>query len=331
MMAVSEFDLIKDYFNKPGLNPTQEQSARIPLGIGDDCALIDLPPEKLLAVSIDTLVADVHFPAQADPTLIAQRALAVNLSDLAAMGAEPLAFTLALSLPKAEEIWLQAFSLGLEQMIQTYHCPLIGGDITKGPLNITIQAHGLLERDKILRRSNAKPGELVYVSGALGAAGLAVSLMGNGMSLDKPDTKELHSAYFQPIPRVTLGQSIAGIASAAIDISDGLMADLGHIARQSGVGIELNAKTIPIALAVKKFMSAMGDKSKGLNLALTAGDDYELAITMAEDKQEELQQIAAGINVPMTLIGRVVPGSRVKCLDNDDHEIEITSSGYQHF
>ncbi|MBN4053447.1 thiamine-phosphate kinase [Haliea sp. AH-315-K21] len=330
-MAISEFDLIKDYFNKSGLIPTTEQSARIPLGIGDDCAVIDLPPERLLAVSMDTLVADVHFPAKADSGLIAQRALAVNLSDLAAMGAEPLAFTLALSLPKVEEAWLQGFSLGLEQMIQKYRCPLIGGDITKGPLSITIQVHGLLERGKILRRDSARPGELVYVSGELGAAGLAVSLLGNGMSLDKPDTKELHSAYYQPVPRVILGQSIAGIASAAIDISDGLMADLGHIAEQSGVGIVLNAKAIPISKAVKNFMGAMGDKSKGLNLALTAGDEYELALTVAEDQQEELQQKAAEINVPLTLIGRVVKGSRVKCLDSDGREIDIKNSGYRHF
>ena len=330
-MAVSEFDLIKDYFNKPGLTPTPEQSVIIPLGIGDDCAVLDLPPEKLLAVSMDTLVADVHFPAQADPNLIAQRALAVNLSDLAAMGAEPLAFTLALSLPKAEESWLQGFSLGLEQMIQTYHCPLIGGDITKGPLSITIQVHGLLDKGKQLTRKDAKPGDLVYVSGALGAAGLAISLMSNGMSLDKPDTKELQAAYYQPLPRITLGQSIVGLASTAIDISDGLMADLGHIAQQSSVGIELNAKAIPIALVVKKFMSTMGDKTKGLNLALTAGDEYELALTVAEGQQEEFLKTTAELDVPLTLIGRVVKGSRVKCLDNDGHEIEIKTFGYRHF
>lgn len=330
-MAVSEFDLIKTYFNKPGLIPTKEQSARIPLGIGDDCALIEIPPEKLLAVSMDTLIADVHFPAKADPALIAQRALAVNLSDLAAMGAEPLAFTLALSLPKADESWLQAFSLGLETLVQTYHCPLIGGDITKGSLSITIQVHGLLNKGKVMTRNGAKSGDLVYVSGELGAAGLAVSLMNNGMSLDKPDTKELHTAYFQPVPRVNLGQGCAGLASAAIDLSDGLMADLGHIAKQSDVGIELNAKAIPVARVVKRIMSAMGDKSQGLNLALTAGDEYELALIVAEDQQEALQQTAADLNVPLTLIGHVVKGTRVKCLNNDGQEIEVKTSGYQHF
>lgn len=330
-MAVSEFDLIQSYFNTPGLIPTKEQSARIPLGIGDDCALFDLPPEKILAVSMDTLVADVHFPAKADPSLIAQRALAVNLSDLAAMGAEPLAFTLALSLPKAEESWLQGFSLGLEQMVQTYQCPLVGGDITKGPLSITIQVHGLLNKGEVMTRKGAKPGDLVFVSGELGAAGLAVSLMNNGMSLDKPDTKALHTAYFQPVPRIKLGQGCVGLASAAIDISDGLMADLGHIAKQSDVCIELDAKAIPIARAVKNIMSAMGDKRQGLNLALSAGDEYELAMTVAQDQQEAVQQTARELDIPLTLIGRVVKGSRVKCLDNDGLEIDVKTTGYQHF
>lgn len=330
-MAVSEFNLIKTYFNKPGLIPNTEQSARIPLGIGDDCALIEPPPEKLLAVSMDTLVAGVHFPEQAEANLIAQRALAVNLSDLAAMGAEPLAFTLALSLPKADEAWLQAFSLGLETLVKAHNCPLIGGDITKGPLSMTIQVHGLLEKGKVLTRKGAKPGDLVFVSGALGAAGLAISLMSNGMSLDKPDAKELHEAYYQPTPQLALGQSIAGLASSAIDISDGLMADLNHIAEQSSVGIELEAKAIPVAKAVKNFMANMGDKSKGLNLALTAGDEYQLAITVAEDKQEKLKQKATEIKVPLTLIGRVVNGTRVKCLNSNGQEIEKAHSGYQHF
>jgi thiamine-monophosphate kinase len=330
-MAVSEFDLIKHYFNKPGLIPTPEQSANIPLGIGDDCALIELPANKLLAVSMDTLVADVHFPARADAALIAQRALAVNLSDLAAMGAEPLAFTLALSLPTAESEWLAAFSEGLALLVQRYQCPLIGGDITKGPLSITIQVHGLVDKDKAITRKGAGIGDMVFVSGELGAAGLAVSLMGNGMSLDKPDTKALHTAYYQPVPRLELGQALVGIASSAIDISDGLMADLGHIAKQSGVGIELNARSIPVAASVKNFMGAMGDKSKGMNLALTAGDEYELALTVPEDKQQELQKKAAAFDVPLTLIGRVVSGTRVKCIDADGQEIEIKTTGYQHF
>ncbi|MGA1741626.1 MAG: thiamine-phosphate kinase [Pseudohongiellaceae bacterium] len=330
-MAVSEFDLIKYYFNRPGLVPTPEQSDRIPLGIGDDCALLELPPEKLLAVSMDTLVADVHFPAKADSELIAQRALAVNLSDLAAMGAEPLAFTLALTLPKAESTWLEGFSRGLQDIIQRYQCPLIGGDITKGPLSITIQVHGLVDKSRALTRNGASIGDLVFVSGELGAAGLALSLMGNGMSLDKSDTKALHNAYYQPVPRLALGQALGGIASAAIDISDGLMADLGHIAKQSSVGIELDAKSIPVAAAVRNFMAAMGDRNKGLNLALTAGDEYELALTVAESRQEELQKKALAFNVPLTLIGRVVAGTRVKCIGADGLELEIKTTGYQHF
>ncbi len=330
-MAVSEFELIKKYFNRPGLIPDTMQSAQLPVGIGDDCALLDLPAEKLLAVSMDTLLADVHFPAQTDPSLIAQRAMAVNLSDLAAMGATPLACTLALSLPKAEDDWLQAFSLGLETMVQNYACPLIGGDISKGPLGITIQVHGLIEKGAQLSRSGARPGDLVYVSGVLGAAGLAVSLLSNGMSLNKPDTIELYNAYYKPQPRLALGQSIAGTASAAIDISDGLVADLGHVARQSEVGIELIASKIPIATTVKKFMGSMEDKQKGLSLALTAGDEYELAITVAEDNQKAFLEQASQTDIAITLIGRVVKGSRVRCLDSEGKEIEVAKAGYQHF
>lgn len=330
-MAVSEFNLIRDYLNKPGLTPTPQQAARIPLGIGDDCALLDIPPDKLLAVSMDTLVAEVHFPGKADPALIAQRALAVNLSDLAAMGAEPLAFTLGLTLPQAQPDWLESFSRGLEFMVQSYQCPLIGGDISKGPLSITIQVHGLLDRDRKLTRSGARVGDLVFVSGALGAAGLAVSLLNNGMSLDKADRLPLHTAYYQPVPRLNLGQVSAGLASAGIDISDGLLADLGHICELSGVGIDVDASAIPVASAVKNFMSAMGDKSKGLHLALSAGDDYELLLTVPAAQQELLQQKAAEIAVPLTRIGRVVAGSRVKCLDAEGREIEVSSQGYRHF
>lgn len=330
-MAVSEFNLIKDYLNKPGLTPTPEQAACLPLGIGDDCALIDLPADKLLAISMDTLVAEVHFPAKAEPSLIAQRALAVNLSDLAAMGAKPLAFTLALTLPRSEAAWLESFSKGLEYMVQAYQCPLIGGDISKGPLTITIQVHGLVDRGRALTRSGASIGDLVFVSGELGAAGLAVSLLNNGMVLDTADRQALHAAYYQPVPRISLGQQSVGLASAAIDISDGLLADLGHICELSGVGIEVDASSVPVAQAVKHFMSAMGDKSKGLNLALGAGDDYELLLTVPEAQQAVLVQRAKEINVALNLIGRVVAGNRVKCLAKDGREIDVTTKGYQHF
>ncbi len=330
-MAISEFTLIKTYLNKPGLIPTDEQAKNLPLGIGDDCALIDLPANKLLALSMDTLVADIHFPAKADPALIAQRSLAVNLSDLAAMGAKPLAFTLSLTLPKADDSWMQSFSEGLEKMVHDYSCPLIGGDISKGSLSITIQVHGTIERELALKRSGAKSGDLVYVSGPLGGAGLAVTLMSNGMSLDKPDTQEIHQAYFQPRPRIELGQKCIGLASAAIDISDGLLADLSHIAERSRVGFELEAKSVPIAKQVKKIMTSMGDKTRGLNLALTAGDDYELAFTVPPKRIDELEKVSKELNMPLYKIGKVIEGSGVKCFDEFGKEIEFTKLGYQHF
>ncbi len=329
-MSISEFDIIGKYFNQPGLVPDAGNSF-ISLAIGDDCALLDIPEGKQLAVSMDTLVNDVHFFSNDDPALIAQRALAVNLSDLAAMGAEPLAFTLALSLPKAEEKWLAGFSKGLQQAVSRYHCPLIGGDITRGNLTITIQVHGLVDRGAAIKRSGARPGDAVYVSGELGAAGLAVGLLRNGMSLDKPDRQELHQAYYDPKPQLELGRLCVGKVSAGIDISDGLMADAGHIARQSGVAMELEARLIPVAKVVKHFLGGLGDVSSGLRHALSAGDDYQLLLTVPPEHEVDLQNEAEARKIKLTRIGRVLKGSRVRCLDNSGEELTLSRAGFQHF
>lgn len=330
-LPISEFDLIARYFDREELKPDAAQSSRIPLGIGDDCALLEPPEGTQLALSTDTLVAGVHFLADADPGLIARRALAVNLSDLAAMGAEPLAFTLALTLPKTNEAWLESFSQGLADMVQTYRCPLIGGNISRGPLSITIQVQGSIEKGQALTRQGARPGDLVFVSGQLGAAGLATSLLINGMKLDTPDRKDLHRAYYEPQPRIALGRACVGLANAAIDISDGLLADMEHIARQSQVGVELEANKIPVAATVRTFMTNMGDPSRGLSLALTAGDDYELLLTLAPDDAVRLQELAEGINVRVTQIGQVLSGKGVRCLDKQGNEITVAGKGYRHF
>ncbi len=329
-MSISEFDIISRYFNQPGLAADQQHSA-VSLGIGDDCALLDIPAGKQVALSIDTLLADVHFFNTDEPSLIAQRALAVSLSDLAAMGAEPLAFTLAISLPKADEKWLQAFSAGLSEMARRYSCPLIGGDITRGKLAISIQVHGLVDKGKAISRSKARVGDDVYVSGQLGAAGLAVSLLRNGMKLDVPDRQELHRAFYQPLPQIELGRLCVGKASAAIDISDGLLADAAHITQQSGVGMEIEAARVPVAPAVKYFLGGLGDQSGGVRHALSSGDDYELLITVNPELAAQLQNAAEASNIKLTKIGQVVNGSRVRCLDNSGNEIELKKLGFQHF
>jgi thiamine-monophosphate kinase len=329
-LSLSEFDIIGKYFNQPGLIP-EPGNTTIPLAIGDDCALLDIPAGKQLAVSMDTLLADLHFFSNDDPALIAQRALAVNLSDLAAMGAVPLAFTLGLSLPRAEDSWLKGFSEGLRHAVSRYQCPLIGGDITRGNLAITIQVHGLVDRGAAIRRSQARVGDTVYVSGELGAAGLAVGLLRNGMSLNKPDRHELHQAYYDPQPQLELGRICVGKVSAAIDISDGLLADAGHIARQSGVGMELEARAIPVAKAVKRFLGGLGDNSGGVKHALSAGDDYQLLLTVKSEQEVQLQKEAEASKIKLTRIGKVIKGSRVRCLDTAGEEIVLMRAGFQHF
>ena len=327
-MAISEFDIIASYFNKPGLKPDNLQQQSIPLGIGDDCALINPPQGEQLAVSMDVLVADVHFPISADASLIAQRALAVNLSDLAAMGAAPLAFTLGLTLPDVDESWLARFSEGLSLSAQKYCCPLIGGDMSKGPLSIAIQVHGTVVPEKVLRRSGANIGDKVYVSGVLGEAGLALGLLDNSLTgLSEVGKAILSAAYYQPEPRLGLGYACGGIASAAIDISDGLLADLGHIAKQSQVSIALDAESIPLSSTVVK---AVGVK-RALEYALSAGDDYELAFTAAPKDAEALCLAAQQAGVKISCIGTVGVGSGVSCIDNAGQKIVVPKTGYNHF
>ncbi|MDT8397611.1 MAG: thiamine-phosphate kinase [Pseudomonadales bacterium] len=328
-MSLSEFDIIARYFKQSGLIPASDSST-CPLGIGDDCALLDIPPGKRLAVSMDILVADVHFPGEADPARIAQRALAVNLSDLAAMGASPLAFTLGLSLPEARPEWLAGFSRGLASSAGRYGCPLIGGDLVKGALSVCIQVHGLVDRGREIRRSGAQPGDLVLVSGTLGDAGLALELIQGRLAASAFSTGErawLEAAYYQPSPRLALGQALCGLATAGIDISDGLLADLGHIAAQSGVGMTLQAHDLPLSPLLRKTLAP----AQALACALGAGDDYELAFTLPSAQLARLQGLQKDTGTSCTVIGRVVAGSGVQCLDEEGRMVRQARSGYEHF
>ncbi|MAY03807.1 MAG: thiamine-phosphate kinase [Gammaproteobacteria bacterium] len=334
-MSISEFDIISKYFNQAGITP--EAGSTLVYGIGDDCAIVDVPEGKQLVLTMDTLVADVHFFSGDEPAAIARRAMVANISDLAAMGADALAFTLSLTMPKADEAWLESFSEGLRQMVKTYSCPLIGGDLTQGPLSITIQAHGLVEKNRALMRSGARPGDLVFVTGELGAAGLAVSLIKNGMSLQQQDRQDLYQAYYNPQARLEFARQGREKISAAIDISDGLLADAAHIALMSSVNLELQASRIPVAGAVKSILGNLGDRSKGLNHALTAGDDYELLFTASADQESALMEIAAGMKLKLSRIGLVVESkgadrmNRVRCLDKSGDEITLGKAGYRHF
>lgn len=327
-MALSEFELISRYFNQFGLAADPLTHEGVVLGIGDDCALVSLEHEQQLCISMDVLVEGVHFPHKADPKMVAERALAVNLSDLAAMGATPLGFTLGLTLPKLNEEWLSGFSIGLRDAAQRYRCPLLGGDTTRGPLQIAIGIHGTVPKGLALQRRGARPGDDVFVSGVLGRAGLALSLLDKTLVAETAaQSAELLTAYWLPQPRLSLGIALRGTASAAQDVSDGLLADLGHIAKASGVGIELQSGLIPVATVVAELC----EQAKALQLALTAGDDYELVFTAPVRNRAGVQAAALSAGINVTRIGTVVYGNEVNVAAQDGAPLLYNRVGYDHF
>lgn len=278
-MALAEFDLIKRYF---AVHAPQHPFNR--LGIGDDCALLNLPADYQLAVTTDTMVENVHFFPDADPYLLGHKLLAVNLSDLAAMGAEPFAVTLALTLPKVDETWLRAFAGGFIDLARRYRVDLIGGDTTAGPLTLTVQAMGAVPAGRALLRSSAKTGDLIFVTGQLGNAGLGLKIR-QGFACAEPALPL--RCFNQPEPRVAEGMALRQSAHACIDISDGLAADLGHILEQSRVGACLDWERLPLSDQVRRYLAETQD----WQMPLTAGDDYELCFTVSA---ESVPQLPAG-------------------------------------
>ena len=319
---MSEFDIIQRYFTRK----TNSDPALI-LGIGDDAALLHVPAGMELAVSVDTLVAGVHFPADTHPTDIGYKALAVSLSDMAAMGAEPRWATLALTLPEADESWLENFSKGFFELADRYGVQLIGGDTTRGPLAITVQIHGLVPAGTALRRSAARPGDLIYVTGELGDAGLALLLLQEKISVSAEQAAQAMTRLNRPEPRVKAGLALRGIAHAAIDLSDGLVADLGHILKASGVGATLHMERLPLSPAVTSVL----DQAGGWNLPLSSGDDYELCFTVPPANQARLLATLEDFSCVCTCIGviEIAPGLRCK-LPNGEL-FEPAHAGYQHF
>jgi len=320
---ISEFEIIKSYFS--GL---QTLSTGVALGIGDDAAVIDIPSNFQLVIATDTLVTDVHFPADLDPFHIATRALGVNLSDMAAMGADPKWFSLAITLPSADLNWLQKFSAGLAEMATTYNCSLIGGDTTRGPLSITMTLHGLVPYGKALTRSGAEVGDRIFVSGRLGLGATGLAVLQNKLSVVDPVMNEMALQKFRrPEPQIGLGQKLLGIASAALDVSDGLMADLGHIAKASGVGasVELNK------LDCLQELDGAVDLATRINWVLGGGDDYELCFTVPETKLPELYAMLNKENLSVHEIGNIVTCDKVVCLDETGQQVNVHQQGYMHF
>ena len=331
---MGEFDLIKRYFKR--------EPRRAALGVGDDCALLQSAPGTQLAISSDMLVEGRHFVSTVDPRKLGHKALAVNLSDLAACGARPLAFTLALALPRVDEAWLDAFSEGLLALADAHDCELIGGDTTQGPLNICITIFGevpVLEgKSQALLRSGAKPGDDLYVSGTLGDARLALEVFRGMLSVPAPVFELARSRMEQPTPRVALGLALRGIANAAIDISDGLLGDLGHILQQSGVGA-----TVEVDLAANRVAArSLCTSSAGLpgsqialeqwrSWALAGGDDYELLFTAPVAARDLVAKAAQSSQTAVTRIGRIEQPSGLRLVDSQGQALPDNHTSFDHF
>jgi thiamine-monophosphate kinase len=336
---LGEFELIAEYFSRAG----HTLPSRVVLGIGDDCALLQPTPGMQWAISCDMLVSGRHFFPDVDPLALGHKALAVNLSDLAACGAKPVGFTLALSLPSAEGSWLRSFSQGLFALADAHDCPLVGGDTTRGPLNICITVFGEVSPGNALLRSGAKVGDDIWVSGSLGDAALALqSMQGKAAAFSPLPPNALLAATQRletPTPRLALGQSLCGIASAAADVSDGLLGDLGHILSRSGVGASLDASTAMHLLASSAYLvgeSAIFDKQdsrhlESLQLVLCGGDDYELVFTAPQEARARVAQAARSAATPVTRVGRIEVEPGVRVMTPDGHVLQGTWAGFDHF
>ena len=297
---LGEFDLIQRFF-KAGADAMRSNNEKvIALGIGDDCALLKPVVGEEIAITSDMLVEGRHFLLDANPELLGRKALAVNLSDLAAMGARPLGFTLAIALPKVDTVWLDAFAKGLFAIANQYSCPLIGGDTTAGPLTISITAFGSVPSGKALRRSGAKVGDDIWISGAVGDARLTLAALRHEINLPENDLKQIEHRMHNPTPRVELGIKVRDIASAALDVSDGLLGDLQHILKQSQVSAEVFLERIPKSGILQKQNEDIQNQ-----FAARGGDDYEICFTAPLDKRNTIDEISKALNLPLTRIGSI--------------------------
>jgi thiamine-monophosphate kinase len=297
---LGEFDLIQRFFKTQSELMLTKHPGSVKLGIGDDCALLKIDPTEEIAITSDMLVSGRHFFEDANPEWLGWKALAVNLSDLAAMGARPLGFTLALALPDPNPSWLQAFSRGLFTIANEYDCPLVGGDTTAGPLNICITAFGSIPKDKAMPRSGALEGDDIWVSGCLGDARLTLAALRHEITLSKEDLINIEARMHQPTPRIDLGIALRGVANSALDVSDGLLGDLAHILKQSGKDAEIFLNQIPKSDTLRKQSLEIQNQ-----YAASGGDDYELCFTAPSSKRDVIAKISADLNLPLTQIGSI--------------------------
>lgn len=314
---MGEFELIQRYFSPLAAH---HNSDALVLGLGDDCAIQRVPAGLDLVFSVDTMVEGIHFPKDYSPEALGWRALAAAVSDLAAMGAKPVCFTLALTLPGIDESWLAGFAQGLAMASRSFDLALAGGDTTRGPLTLSLQVHGTVPQGSALKRSGAQAGDLICVSGTLGDAGAALDYLAEPQPT--ADMAFVLGRYHQPQPRLELGQSLVGIASSCIDISDGLKADLGHILDASGTGASIDPSKLPLSSALRSLKA-----SQAVSYALGAGDDYELCVTIPPANWRGSSE---SVQRQLTMIGTVERAQGMRLVD-DSAIADISTAGFDHF
>lgn len=319
---MGEFDLIKRYFSRKSL-----QNGVI-LSVGDDCAITSIPSGYQLAITTDTLVEGTHFLPSISPADLAYKSVAVNLSDLAAMGATPTWMSLALTLPEIKEAWLAEFSQSLFAILDRYGVSLIGGDTTKGPLSITLTAQGFLPENQGLFRHQAKVGDWIFVSGFLGDSAAGLDLLLKNRKIENESDRYLIQRHLRPTPRVELGLALRSFSCCALDISDGLLADLGHILERSQVGAEIYLENLPIS----RHLCIQYEQTQAEKFALTGGEDYELCFTVSEEKREEMEQVLRSQGIKVTCIGKILPQtSGLNLLKNGEKVALPAHCGFDHF
>jgi thiamine-monophosphate kinase len=319
MPPLSEFELIRQFFASLGAS-----RADVALGVGDDAALLDLGGPELLVLCVDTLVSGVHFPSDAPADAVGHKALAVNLSDLAAMGARPAWALLSLTLPSIDAGWLAGFKDGFHRLAEQHAVALVGGDTTRGELAVSVTLAGFVAKDRALRRDGARPGDLIYVSGHIGGAAAGLRHWQAGR---RDGVGELIECLHRPQPRIALGGALGGVASAAIDVSDGLAADLGHILERSGVGASLEVARLPLSDCLRRVCSP----AEAMAFALSGGDDYELCFTAPPAAEAELVRRAGELGVAVTRVGAIEAEPGLRVIDPNGRTVPLERAGYDHF
>ncbi|HVC37937.1 MAG TPA: thiamine-phosphate kinase [Gammaproteobacteria bacterium] len=317
---MDEFELIHRYFSAQSVHRDD-----VRLGIGDDAAILRVPAGQELIASVDSLVAGVHFPTDLPVAAIGHRSLAVNLSDLAAMGAQPAWALLALSMPQADAEWTQEFARGFFALAERYQIELVGGNLARGPLNITVTVHGFVTPGQALTRKGARPGDQVFVTGWLGDAAAGLQRLQAHAAVTETDSCVQRFCF--PEPRIRAGLALRGIASAAVDVSDGLSADLGHLLEASGTGARLEVERLPLSPSLLQH----GTREQAINMALSGGDDYELCFSVPSERMTLLESCEHELDCPVTRIGEITTEKTLRCLRHDRSQWPLPVAGYKHF